>query len=72
MLRMGNPQSAFGVKIGDRVELVAMHDPDPVRPGTRGEVTWICDTPGLEQIGVSWADGRALALIVGVDSWRTI
>jgi len=70
---MSNPRSAFGVTIGDRVELIAMpNDPHPVRPGTRGTVTHLCDTRGMEQIGVAWDDGRSLAIIPGTDRWRRI
>lgn len=66
---MGNVESAFGVRINDQITVVAMDDPDPVAAGTGGTVIWICDTPGFEQIGVDWENGRTLALIPGVDSW---
>jgi hypothetical protein len=70
---MGNPQSAFGVSLGDRVELLRMtDDPHPVESGSRGTVTHLCDTAGFEQIGVRWDSGRSLALIPGVDRWRKI
>jgi hypothetical protein len=70
---MGNPRSAFGVSIGDRVELLRMsHDPAPVAVGTHGTVDHLCDTPGLEQIGVRWDDGRSLSLLPGIDRWRLL
>jgi hypothetical protein len=68
---MGNPSSAFGLRIGDRIELVAMGaDPQPIAPGSTGVVSWLCDTPGLEQVVVAWDSGRRLALIPGLDTWR--
>lgn len=70
---MGNPQSAFGVSIGDRIELISMGtDPDPVDPGTRGTVVHLCDLAGFEQIGVRWDNGRSLSLIPGTDRWRAL
>lgn len=70
---MANPDTAFGVSVGDRIELVSMgDDPHPVSPGTRGTVVHLCDTPGFEQIGVNWDDGRRLALIPGSDRWRNV
>ena len=57
------------VKVGTRIELVAMpYDPDPVPVGTQGVVTG----GNAEQIWVDWDNGRRLALVVGVDTWRTI
>ena len=69
---MGNPKTAFGVSVGDRVELLTMQDPAAVTPGTQGTVISICDTRGLEQIVVNWDNGRGLALIPGVDRWRRL
>ena len=69
---MGNPSSAFGVRVGDRIELLAMQDPDAVPAGSRGTVSMLCDTPGLEQIVVDWDNGRGLAIIPGVDRFRKI
>ncbi len=70
---MSNPSSAFGVSVGDRIEIITMPgDPHPVPAGTIGTVTHLCDTPGVEQIGVSWENGRTLALIPGTDSWRRV
>lgn len=70
---MSNPKQAFGVRLGDRIELVHMGaDPAPIVPGTRGTVDHLCDSLGLEQIGVKWDNGRHLNLIPGVDSWKVI
>jgi hypothetical protein len=70
---MPNPSNAFGVSVGDRIELLAMlDDPHPLPVGTIGTVVHLCDTPGLEQIGVTWKNGRTLALIPGTDSWRRV
>jgi hypothetical protein len=70
---MTNPSNAFGVSVGDRIELLAMpDDPHPVPTGTTGVVTHLRNTPGFEQIGVAWENGRTLALIPGTDSWRRV
>jgi hypothetical protein len=69
---MGNPSKAFGVSIGDRIELLSMQDRDAVAPGSKGTVVMLCDTPGLEQIVVDWDSGRGLAVIPGVDKFRRI
>jgi Domain of unknown function (DUF4314) len=48
---------------GDRVELVATTDPyTRLRPGTRGTVTSVADTPE-PTIDVQWDDGSALAIL---------
>jgi hypothetical protein len=69
---MANPKSAFGVSVGDRVELISMQDPDAMASGSQGTVISICDTRGLEQIVVDWDNGRGLNLIPGVDRWKRL
>jgi len=34
---------AFGVQEGDRVRLISMDDPDPIKPGSTGTVVGIYD-----------------------------
>lgn len=55
---------------GTRISLVRMHDPyAPVPPGTLGTVDAVDD---IGQIHMKWDNGRALALIPGVDSFTAI
>jgi len=49
-----------------------MQDPDAVPAGSKGTVSVLCDTPGFEQIVVTWDNGRGLAIIPGVDRFRKI
>lgn len=70
---MGNPHSAFGLTVGDRIELLSMeNDPYPMEAGATGFVTGFCDTPGLEQVQVDWDGGGGLNLIPGVDQWLVV
>lgn len=54
---------------GTRIVLNNMDDPYAVPPGTRGTVRSVDDGA---QIWVAWDNGRSLALIPGVDSFRTL
>ncbi len=55
---------------GTRLEVRDMpDDPQPVPSGTRGTVAYVDD---LGQIGMKWDNGRTLALIPGVDSFRKL
>lgn len=55
---------------GTRIVLNNMNDPfAPVPSGTRGAVRYVDDAG---QIGVAWDNGRSLALIPGVDSFRKL
>jgi hypothetical protein len=61
------------VAIGDRIELVEMHDdPDPIPAGTQGTVDWVNELPEFAQIGVRWDNGRTLMLCVPPDSFRVV
>ena len=44
-------------------------DPQPIPPGTEGEVTG-CDDAG--QLQMSWSNGRSLSLLPGVDDFTVI
>jgi hypothetical protein len=61
-------------KIGDIVECIEMpHDPAPIAPGDKGEVTSINNCgDGEVQIVVNWESGRRLHLIYPVDKFRII
>ena len=55
---------------GTRVRLNNMpDDPQPIPPGTEGEVTG-CDDAG--QLQMSWSNGRSLSLLPGVDDFTVI
>ena len=56
--------------VGTRVRLNNMpDDPQPVPPGTEGEVTG-CDDAG--QLLMKWSNGRSLSLLPGVDDFTVI
>lgn len=55
---------------GTRIELIAMNDPyDPVPSGTRGTVEHVDDEG---QLHMKWDNGRTLAAVPGVDSFRKL
>lgn len=55
---------------GTRIELNNMDDPhSPVPPGTRGTVVLVDD---IGQIHMQWDNGRSLALVPNVDSFRKL
>ena len=55
---------------GTRIELINMSDPyDPVPPGTRGTVDHVDDQG---QLHMHWDNGRTLAAVPGVDSFRKL
>ena len=55
---------------GTRIELISMNDPyDPVPSGTRGTVKHVDDEG---QLHMKWDNGRTLAAVPGVDSFRKL
>lgn len=54
---------------GTRIELNHMDDPYAVPPGTRGTVRYVDDGGS---VWTAWDNGRSLALIPGVDSFRKL
>jgi hypothetical protein len=72
---MSNPTSAFGVTVGDRIELVYCADPlSRIEPGSTGEVFLINDDPRFAQICVKWDEGTKgnVNLIPHVDRFKVI
>lgn len=72
---MSNPESAFGLTVGDRIRLVAMgDDPCPMEAGATGTVYMLCEGSGLDQVCVQWDAhvGRSLNLVPGVDRWEKL
>jgi len=62
---------------GDRIELVFMDDPCPIRPGTRGVVRGVrivgdVRRGGFAQVDVDWDNGRSLMLSVPPDVVRIL
>ena len=56
--------------VGTRIYLNNMNDPyAPVPSGTRGTVDFVDD---IGQLHMMWDNGRTLALIPGVDSFRKL
>ena len=55
---------------GTRIELISMNDPfAPVPSGMRGSVDYVDDAG---QIHMKWDNGRTLAVLPGVDSFRKL
>lgn len=55
---------------GTRIHLNSMDDPyAPVPSGTKGTVDFVDD---IGQIQMTWDNGRTLALVPGVDSFRKL
>lgn len=55
--------------IGSVIKLIKMNDPFAVTPGTLGIVEEIDD---IGNIHIRWENGRLLALVPGVDSFKRI
>lgn len=55
---------------GTRIELISMNDPfAPVPSGMKGSVDYVDDAG---QIHMKWDNGRTLAVLPGVDSFRKL
>ena len=60
------------IRTGDRIRLLHMpDDPDPIPAGSTGTIESVTEGP-LGQVWVSWDNGRALALVPGVDRFEII
>ena len=58
---------------GDRIELIRMdNDPNPIAPGTRGVIDFVNVMHDMTQIGVQWANGRKLMLVLPDDIIKKI
>jgi len=55
------------VVAGDRVRLIKMDDPDPIKKGEEGEVTETHNFGSWTQVYVRWDSGRTLSLITPPD-----
>ncbi|SFJ48444.1 hypothetical protein SAMN03159338_1523 [Sphingomonas sp. NFR04] len=64
------------VMLGQRIRLIQMgKDPNPIDPGTEGEVTMVTDCTrfdGTWHIGVNWENGRTLSLIAPADKFEVL
>jgi len=61
------------VAVGDRIRLVYMDaDPDPIPPGSEGQVTHTTLFQGQLQIAVKWDSGRTLNVIDPIDRYEKI
>lgn len=56
-------------KIGTRIKLHFMEDPNPIKPGTTGTVRCVDD---MGTIHVDWDNGRRLGLIPNEDRYEVI
>lgn len=54
---------------GTRLELIAMDDPQPIPPGSRGTVDYV---DNIGTIHMSWDSGRSLGLVPGEDNFRKL
>ena len=59
------------IKVGDRVELLAMEDTmTRLKKGSRGTVSRI--EADEELIWVNWDNGEKLALLMGIDKYKLV
>jgi len=63
--------------VGDTIELVEMpDDPCAIPVGTKGTVSFVnevkCVKPHFTQIGVNWANGRTLSLVMPPDKAKRV
>jgi len=54
---------------GKTIELISMDDPNPIEPGTKGEVVLVDSTGTLH---IKWENGRSLGVIPGEDKFKII
>ena len=64
-------------KVGDRIELVLMHDIYPIKVGTKGTIVDVqgdtCAKTGKDYIiEVDWDDGRKLNIITVTDKIKRV
>lgn len=71
---MTEPIEIHPALVGQRIRLIAMpQDPDPVPAGSTGTVNHVQELwRGNWQIGVSWDNGRTLALAVPPDTFEVV
>ena len=73
MSKVPTPREAAQIRLnyppGTRIELELMVDAYAVPPGTRGTVNHVDD---MGSVHIKWDNGRTLAAIPGVDSFRKL
>jgi len=60
------------MKVGDRIRLDWMDDPDAVKVGEKGTVQAIHDLDTWTQVDVKWDNGRRLMLVIPPDGVTVI
>ena len=60
------------LKVGDRIRLLLMDDPDPIPAGTIGTVVAVYPQSDWTQVDVDWEGGRSLMLSIPPDQVQRI